>query len=114
MRRVRRLRLGSAAALAALCFSACASPGIKEGALVGSGYGALIGALASGAPGAAVGAAAGLLFGGVLGVRLGDPEATGPDRDGDRVSDQQDNCPDQPNRDQQDSNGDGRGDACSP
>ena len=43
-----------------------------------------------------------------------DPEARGPDSDGDEISDRQDNCARIPNRDQQDADGDGRGDACDP
>jgi hypothetical protein len=39
---------------------------------------------------------------------------TGPDRDNDGVCDEHDNCPDVPNPDQTDSDGDGVGDACAP
>lgn len=39
---------------------------------------------------------------------------TVPDRDGDGVRDQRDNCPDDPNPEQEDRDGDGFGDACDP
>ncbi len=85
---------------------------MKDGALIGTGVGATGGAVAGGGGGAARGAAAGFVLGAVTGVLLADPEARGPDSDGDEVADLQDNCPEVPNRDQQDSDGDGRGDAC--
>jgi hypothetical protein len=95
---------------------ACATPGVWDGGAAG----ALLGGVAGGtvhdsdrAAGVAVGAAVGIALGALLGAVLADPEARGPDRDGDGVSDQQDNCPRVPNRDQQDSDGDGRGDACA-
>ena len=62
--------------------------------------------------GAAIGLLAGILAGALLGVWLADPEARGPDADGDEVSDLQDNCPRVPNPRQQDADGDGVGDAC--
>ena len=93
---------------------ACASPGMKEGSVLGTALGAAAGAVANGSDGALAGALAGLVGGALLGVLLGDPDARGPDSDADDVSDLQDNCPDVPNSDQQDSDGDGRGDACSP
>ena len=43
----------------------------------------------------------------------GTPVVPGPDPDGDGVADDQDVCPDVANPDQLDSDGDGRGDACS-
>ena len=102
------------AALLLLALVACATPGLKDGAAVGFVTGASAGAIAGGGPGAAIGAAGGSLVGATIGALIADPEARGPDRDGDGVSDRQDNCPDLPNRDQQDSDGDGIGDACSP
>ena len=53
-------------------------------------------------------------MGGTIGGLIADPEARGPDSDGDKVSDRQDNCPDVANKEQQDVDGDGVGDACSP
>ncbi len=53
-----------------------------------------------------------MFVGALIGTWLADPEAEGPDRDGDKISDAQDNCPDVPNKDQQDADGNGRGDAC--
>lgn len=85
--------------------------GAAAGAVVGAGTGAIV-ASESG-PGALLGAAAGLIVGGTLGALLTDREAHGPDRDADGVADVQDNCPEVPNRDQADRDGDGRGDACS-
>ena len=95
---------------------ACATPGVVDGAAIGAGLGAAGGAATSSNSGqaAVVGGLAGLLVGGLIGWWLGDPEGKGPDADGDRVPDLQDNCPDVPNRGQQDSNGDGQGDACTP
>lgn len=88
----------------------CATPGVKDGGAIGALGGTAIGAVAGNA---AIGAGGGLVLGALVGWWLADPDARGPDRDGDRISDAQDNCPDTPNKDQQDSNGDGRGDACS-
>ena len=95
---------------------ACTTPGVVDGAAIGAGVGAAGGAASSSERGQAalVGGLAGLVVGGLIGWWLGDPEGKGPDTDGDRVPDLQDNCPDVPNRGQQDSNGDGRGDACTP
>ena len=92
----------------------CASPGLKEGAAIGAVTGAGVGAAVGGGGGAAVGAASGAVVGGFIAPWIADPDARGPDRDGDEVSDRQDNCPDVSNDDQQDVDGDGRGDACSP
>ena len=64
--------------------------------------------------GALIGLLGGAALGALLGVLLADPEARGPDTDGDEISDRQDNCAKIPNRDQQDADGDGRGDACDP
>jgi hypothetical protein len=61
-----------------------------------------------------IGLAAGLILGAFIGDWFADPDARGPDTDGDRISDEQDNCPETPNRDQQDVDGNGRGDACEP
>ena len=106
-------RLGGVLA-AAVMIGGCAKPtGMKDGAAIGSAIGAAAGAVADGGRGAGLGAAAGLLLGGIMGMVLTDPEARGPDRDADEVSDAQDNCPDVPNKRQEDSDGDGRGDACS-
>jgi hypothetical protein len=95
---------------------ACATPGLKDGAAGGLAVGAATGAAVSSdsGAGAAVGAGVGLLLGALVGVLLADRDDQGPDRDGDRVVDRQDNCPDVPNRDQGDADGDGRGDACQP
>ncbi len=92
----------------------CATPGLKDGGAIGAGVGALSGGAVSSnhGPGAAVGLAAGMFVGALIGTWLADPEAEGPDRDGDKISDAQDNCPDVPNKDQQDADGNGRGDAC--
>jgi hypothetical protein len=109
-RRGRRLGL-LAAACTLVC---CASPGLKEGAAIGAVTGAGVGAVVGGGGGAAVGAASGAVVGGFVAPWIADPDARGPDRDGDEVSDKQDNCPDVSNDDQQDVDGDGRGDACSP
>jgi hypothetical protein len=102
------------AAALALGFLACATPGQKDGGAAGLVLGAGTGAVVGGGVGAAIGAVGGALIGGTVGRLIADPEARGPDRDGDEVSDQQDNCPDVANDDQQDIDGDGRGDACSP
>ncbi len=101
----------------AAALAACVHPvGFKEGALAGAAVGAGAGALAAGdrGEGALIGAGIGFLAGGLLGAWFSDPGARGTDRDRDRVSDAQDNCPEVSNRDQQDSDGDGLGDACSP
>ena len=92
----------------------CATPGVKDGGAIGLLLGAVAGAIANGGDGAAVGAAAGTLVGGAVGWALADPEARGPDGDGDGITDAQDNCPAVANRDQEDLDGDGRGDRCSP
>lgn len=42
------------------------------------------------------------------------PEPVGPDADGDAVGDASDNCPDRPNADQANFDGDARGDVCDP
>jgi hypothetical protein len=126
LRRDRRLRLTRAgpaqralgiALASALGGLACAYPiGFKEGALAGAAAGAGTGAAVSEehGEGALVGAAIGFVAGGLLGVLLADPEGRGPDRDGDGIPDRQDNCPDVPNDDQQDQDGDGAGDPCGP
>ena len=90
----------------------CANPGLKEGAAAGALLGAGTGAALGGGAGAAIGAGAGAVVGGFVGPLVADPESRGPDRDADGVSDLQDNCPNVPNDDQQDVDGDGRGDAC--
>jgi len=101
------------AALACLFLtSACITPGLKDGAAIGGVVGAAVGGVAGGGGGALVGAGAGLVVGGVAGTLITDRDAKGPDRDGDGVSDVQDNCPDISNDTQQDANGNGRGDAC--
>jgi hypothetical protein len=53
-------------------------------------------------------------LGALIGIMVADPEGVGPDADGDRITDIQDNCPRVANDDQQDSDGDGVGDACKP
>lgn len=115
LRRDGGLRLRRLAPIA-LALVACAHPvGFKEGALGGAVAGAGTGAAVSNdrGEGALLGAAFGLLAGGLLGMWIADPESRGPDGDGDGLSDHQDNCPQVPNDDQQDSDGDGVGDACS-
>jgi hypothetical protein len=89
----------------------CATPGVKDGGVLGALGGTAVGAVAGNA---AIGAGAGLALGALVGKWIADPEASGPDRDEDQISDAQDNCPDVWNKGQQDSDGDGRGDACSP
>ena len=93
---------------------ACATPGLMDGAAIGAGVGTATGSAVSSdhGAGAAVGFAAGAFLGALIGTWLADPEADGPDRDGDKISDAQDNCPDVSNKDQQDADGNGRGDAC--
>ena len=90
----------------------CAAPGAKEGSLLGALAGAGVGSVVGGASGAVVGGAVGAVAGVFIAPVIADPEARGPDRDSDGISDRQDNCPDVANRDQQDSDGDARGDAC--
>lgn len=51
-------------------------------------------------------------FGGGGGGAGAGPGGSGLDSDGDGVEDQNDNCPNTPNADQTDTNGDGTGDAC--
>ena len=109
-------RLGiSAIALVASLAAACAKPvGMKDGAAIGAGLGAVIGGVSSSnhAGGTAIGALTGGILGGGIGIVVADPESRGPDTDADGISDLQDNCPRVPNRGQQDSDGNGRGDAC--
>ena len=119
LRRDRRLRVVTAfAALAGvLLLSGCAKPtGMKDGAAIGAGLGAAVGGVSSSnhGGGAAWGALAGGILGGGIGALIADPESRGPDTDGDGISDLQDNCPKIPNRGQDDSDGDGRGDLCQP
>ncbi len=92
--------------------NACIGP-MKDGFITGAATGAGIGAVVNGGPGAAAGAVIGSVVGASTAYAIGDPESRGPDTDGDRISDQQDNCPDISNKGQSDSNGDGIGDACS-
>ncbi len=93
---------------------ACATPGLKDGAAIGAGVGTATGSAVSSdrGAGAAAGFAAGAFLGALIWTWLADPKAEGPDRDGDKISDAQDNCPDVSNKDQQDTDGNGRGDAC--
>ncbi len=100
--------------VAALALAGCVAPGMKEGVAAGTVLGAGVGAVAGGGGGAAIGAGVGAIVGGVVGPLVADPDSRGSDRDGDGVSDLQDNCVDVSNKDQQDVDGDGVGDACSP
>lgn len=109
------MRRAGAALSALVVLLGCATPGLRDGGAIGAGVGAAAGATANGSnrgTGALVGLAAGALAGALIGIWLADPEARGPDSDGDRVADAQDNCPDVSNKDQQDADGNGRGDAC--
>jgi hypothetical protein len=95
----------------------CSAPGVKDGAVMGGALGGAVGAAANGSgrgDGLLGGAAIGAALGGLVGWWVGDRDARGPDADGDRIRDRQDNCPQQRNSDQQDSDGNGRGDACDP
>ena len=109
-------RLGlSSIAVVTLLAAACAKPvGMKDGAAIGAGLGAAVGGVSSSnhVGGAAIGALTGGILGGGIGIVVADPESRGPDTDADGISDLQDNCPRVPNRGQQDSDGNGRGDAC--
>ena len=106
--RLRLIARGVPAALLVFALgSGCATPGLREGAVAGAATGAALGA-------AVAGAAAGGLLGALVGAAIADPKARGPDRDADGVADAQDNCPDRPNRSQQDVDGNGVGDACDP
>ena len=105
---------GLRALLIATLVLACASPGMKDGGAIGAVSGAVIGATGNGSDGALSGAAIGAVVGALLGYAVFDPDGAGPDRDGDEITDVQDNCPDVPNREQQDVDGDGRGDPCDP
>jgi len=118
LRSTRRVRAVALGLVGLLTLSACASPtGFKDGAVLGAMLGAGTGAATNGSDsgnGALAGAAIGGLLGGLIGMLIADPDSRGPDSDGDRVSDVQDNCPDVANRGQQDADGDGVGDACAP
>ena len=120
LRGEQRLRLIARGVPAALLVFAlglgCATPGLREGAVAGAATGAALGAAVAGesGPGALAGAAAGGLLGALVGAAIADPKARGPDRDADGVADAQDNCPDRPNRSQQDVDGNGVVDACDP
>ena len=110
-------RAAFAALAAVLLLLGCAKPtGMKDGAAIGAGLGAAVGGVSSSnhGGGAAWGALAGGILGGGIGALIADPESRGPDTDGDGIADSQDNCPEIPNRGQDDSDGDGRGDLCAP
>jgi hypothetical protein len=117
LRAVWRERQRAALGFTLACTLGCVTPGVTDGAAAGGLLGGVIGSAANGddrGDGLLGGAAIGALLGGLLGRWVADPGARGPDADGDRVSDQQDNCPEQANPDQQDVDGDGRGDRCDP
>ena len=117
LRRDRGLRLSRSFAAILLLLGSCATAGVKDGAAIGAITGAAAGAASSSddrGERARNGAVVGLILGAVIGYLIADPEARGPDGDGDEISDVQDNCPEVPNRDQQDADGDGAGDACDP
>ena len=94
----------------------CAVAGVRDGAAIGAVLGGATGGASSSNHGAGTGL--GILIGAALGALIGpwiaDPEARGPDSDGDGISDLQDNCPGLSNSTQQDSDGDGVGDDCEP
>ncbi len=108
-----RVAIARIALIVAVTLS-CATAGVKDGGAAGMLVGAAAGGLGSSDSGAgmAIGAVVGALAGALIGYAIADPESRGPDTDSDGISDAQDNCPNVPNRDQQDSDGDGRGDAC--
>ena len=104
-------------ALAPALALGCVVPGLKDGAVAGGLLGGVIGTAANGddrGDGLLGGTALGAVVGGLIGALVADPDARGPDSDGDRISDRQDNCPDRANSDQQDVDGNGRGDRCEP
>lgn len=89
---VARFSLGVGCVL--LAFAGCSS---SDDGLPGEGSGASGGTGGSGGSGGAT-----------------TQTTSGPDGDGDGVTDAQDNCPDDPNEDQWDTDLDGQGDACEP
>jgi hypothetical protein len=108
-----RLRLIAIAAITASL--GCGTPGLKDGAVIGGVLGGSVGALGSDddrGDGLTSGAAIGIALGGLIGWLILEADSRGPDSDGDDISDRQDNCPDRANDDQQDVDGNGRGDAC--
>ena len=111
------MRWRGAVALGAAALVACSTPGAKDGGTIGAISGAAVGALGGESnPVVAAGVGA-ILFGtlgALIGIMIADPEGVGPDGDGDGITDVQDNCPRVANPDQQDSDGDGSGDACTP
>ncbi len=108
-----RLKQGGAIVLA-LTSCSCATAGLKEGAVLGTLAGSLAAVAAGSSDRIANSAALGLVLGAALGTCLTDRAAAGPDDDGDGVANTQDNCPNAPNKDQQDVDGNGVGDACDP